>query len=110
MPIPRLCAANVRPPFEISEFDLVDEDFTRFPLADVLWTLAMALDTYLVVFYHFDAHTLHKLETKYIAAITTLTFIPAFIFLFINTPERGSIYGSQTVSILLPLMSFDKHF
>lgn len=72
----------------------------RFPLADVLWTLAMALDTYLVVFYHFDAHALHKLEAKYTGVITTLTFIPAFVFLFINTPGRGSIYGSQTVSIL----------
>lgn len=59
----------------------------------------MALDTYLVVFHHFDAHTLHELETKYIGAITTLTFIPALVFLFIHTPERGSIYGNEIVSI-----------
>lgn len=74
-------------------------DTYRFPLADVLWTFAMAMDTYLVVFYHFDAHSLHKLEIKYIGAITTLTFIPALVFLFVQTPEKGPIYGSETVSI-----------
>lgn len=58
----------------------------------------MALDTYLVVFYHFDAHTLHGLEIKYIGAITTVTFIPALVFLFINTPEKGPIYGDEIVS------------
>ncbi|KAJ5818932.1 cAMP receptor (Car4), partial [Penicillium riverlandense] len=68
-----------------------------FPLADVLWTFAMAMDTYLVVFYHFDAHSLRKLEMKYIGAITTLTFIPALVFLFIQTPEKGPIYGSETI-------------
>ncbi|KAJ5109429.1 hypothetical protein N7456_006104 [Penicillium angulare] len=68
-----------------------------FPLADVLWTLAMALDTYLVVFHHFDAHNLHKLELKYIGGITALTFIPAIVFLFIRSPGRGPIYGSETI-------------
>lgn len=74
----------------------VDKDL-RFPLADVLWTLAMALDTYLVVFHHFDAHSLHKLELKYIGGITVVTFIPALIFLFIRSPEKGPIYGSETI-------------
>ncbi|KAJ5580252.1 uncharacterized protein N7459_006237 [Penicillium hispanicum] len=68
-----------------------------FPLADVLWTFAMALDTYLVVFYHFDIHSLHKLEIKYIGVITALTFIPALVFLFIQTAEKGHIYGSETI-------------
>jgi hypothetical protein len=81
-----------------TKYSNVDEIY-RFPLADVLWTFAMAMDTYLVVFYHFDAHSLHKLEIKYIGAITTLTFIPALVFLFIQTPEKGPIYGSETVSI-----------
>ncbi|KAJ5935780.1 hypothetical protein N7466_005327 [Penicillium verhagenii] len=68
-----------------------------FPLADVFWTLAMAFDTYLVVFHHFDAHYLQKLEVKYIGGITTLTFIPALVFLFIRSDEKGSVYGSETV-------------
>ncbi|KAJ5204357.1 uncharacterized protein N7498_005236 [Penicillium cinerascens] len=68
-----------------------------FPLADVLWTLAMALDTYLVVFHYFEAHSLHKLELTYIGGITVVTFIPALTFLFIRSPEKGPIYGSETV-------------
>lgn len=71
---------------------------SRFPLADVLWTFAMALDVYLVVFYHFDGRALKSLEIPYVVAITTLTFIPALVFLFIRTSARGSIYGSAIVS------------
>ncbi|KAJ5360782.1 hypothetical protein N7517_009973 [Penicillium concentricum] len=68
-----------------------------FPVADVLWTFAMALDTYLVVFHHFDTQSLRKLEVKYIAVITTFSFIPAFIFLFIHGHEKGPIYGDETI-------------
>jgi hypothetical protein len=57
----------------------------------------MALDTYLVVFYHFDAHSLHKLELKYLGGITAVTFIPALVFLFIHSPEKGPIYGSEII-------------
>ncbi|KAI2727161.1 hypothetical protein CBS147309_3503 [Penicillium roqueforti] len=68
-----------------------------FPVADVLWTFAMALDTYLVVFYHFDTLSLRKLEVKYISVITALSFIPAFVFLFIRGHEKGPIYGDETI-------------
>ncbi|KIM95763.1 hypothetical protein OIDMADRAFT_133399 [Oidiodendron maius Zn] len=68
-----------------------------FPLADVLWTLAMALDVLLIVFYRHDAETLRKLEIKYIGIITTVVFIPALTFLFIHTPEKGHMYGSQKI-------------
>ncbi|CAI7593012.1 unnamed protein product [Penicillium bialowiezense] len=68
-----------------------------FPVADVLWTFAMALDTYLVVFHHFDTQSLRKLEIKYTAVITTLSFIPAFVFLFIRGHEKGPIYGDETI-------------
>ncbi|CAI7625886.1 unnamed protein product [Penicillium viridicatum] len=68
-----------------------------FPVADVLWTFAMALDTYLVVFYHFDTQALRKLETKYIGVITILSFIPAFAFLFIRD-HKGPIYGDETIT------------
>ncbi|CAP99458.1 Pc22g21700 [Penicillium rubens Wisconsin 54-1255] len=68
-----------------------------FPVADVLWTFAMALDTYLVVFHHFDTQSLRKLELKYIGVISTLSFIPAFVFLFIRGREKGPIYGDETL-------------
>lgn len=72
--------------------------FCRFPLADVLWTLAMALDVFLIVYYQYDANALRKLELKYISGITAITFIPAFVFIFVQTPDKGHMYGSVTVS------------
>ncbi|KIH94315.1 cAMP receptor (Car4) [Sporothrix brasiliensis 5110] len=68
-----------------------------FPLADVLWTLAMAIDVFLIVYYQYDANALRRLEIKYIGAITAITFTPAFVFLFIHTAEKGHLYGSVTL-------------
>ncbi|OJJ07334.1 hypothetical protein ASPVEDRAFT_364757 [Aspergillus versicolor CBS 583.65] len=67
-----------------------------FPVADVLWTLAMTIDVVLVVFYHYEPEALRKLEKKYFAVITTLTFIPAFVFLFVRNAENGPLYGGVT--------------
>lgn len=58
----------------------------------------MAIDVFLIVFYKYDTEDLHKLEIKYIAVITVVVFIPAASFLFIHTPQRGTMYGSVTVS------------
>jgi hypothetical protein len=66
----------------------------------------MSFDTYLVVFHHFDAHSLQKLEIKYIGTISALTGIPAIVFLFIRTPSRGPIYGGETVSLEYSLKIF----
>ncbi|KAL2867822.1 putative cAMP receptor (Car4) [Aspergillus lucknowensis] len=65
-----------------------------FPVADVLWTVAMTWDVVLVVFYHYEPERLRRLEKKYIVVITTLTFVPAFVFLFIRNAEKGPLYGS----------------
>ncbi|KAF7114195.1 hypothetical protein CNMCM5793_007773 [Aspergillus hiratsukae] len=70
-----------------------------FPMADVLWTLAMACDVFLVVYYQFDARALRKLEILYIAIITFIVSIPAIVFLFMDTPEKGSMYGSVTFNL-----------
>ncbi|KAL4922101.1 hypothetical protein BDW62DRAFT_207869 [Aspergillus aurantiobrunneus] len=67
-----------------------------FPVADVLWTLAMTVDVVLVVFYRYEPEKLRKLEKIYFAIITTLTFIPALVFLFIRSADRGPLYGSVT--------------
>jgi len=58
----------------------------------------MAIDVFLIVFYKYDNEALHKLEKWYISIITTLVFIPALIFLFIHTEERGPMFASVTVS------------
>ncbi|KAL2815271.1 hypothetical protein BDW59DRAFT_177703 [Aspergillus cavernicola] len=65
-----------------------------FPVADVLWTVAMTWDVVLVVFYHYEPRALRRLEKKYLAIITTLSFIPAFVFLFIHNSDKGPLYGS----------------
>ncbi|KAL2840527.1 hypothetical protein BJY01DRAFT_20337 [Aspergillus pseudoustus] len=64
-----------------------------FPVADVLWTLAMTWDVVLVVYYHYEPERLRRLEKKYLVVITTLTFVPALVFLFIKTSDKGPIYG-----------------
>lgn len=71
--------------------------YYRFPLADVLWTLAMAINVFLIVFRGYDTQALKRLEWKYMAVITTATFIPAFAFLFVQTEAKGNLYGSVTV-------------
>ncbi|CRG86099.1 hypothetical protein PISL3812_03102 [Talaromyces islandicus] len=68
-----------------------------FPIADVFWTLVMAYDVFLIVFYRYDAEDLRRLEIKFIVIITTLVFVPAFVFLFIGTPEKGPLYGSEAI-------------
>lgn len=67
-------------------------------MADVLWTVAMAIDVYLVVYHRFETEALRKLEIYYITIITCIVAIPAIAFLFIHTPDKGPMYGSVTVS------------
>jgi len=60
----------------------------------------MAINVYLIVFRRYDAESLRRLEWKYFAGIVVFTFIPALVFLFINTEEKGPMYGSVTVCSL----------
>ncbi|KAM7207249.1 hypothetical protein V8F20_002311 [Naviculisporaceae sp. PSN 640] len=68
-----------------------------FPVADVLWTLVMAVDVYLIVFHCYDTRGLRRLEWKYMIGITVFTFIPAFVMLFIETEDKGPMYGGVTL-------------
>ncbi|BDD60604.1 hypothetical protein MAP00_005720 [Monascus purpureus] len=65
-----------------------------FPLADVLFTLATACNVLLVVFYQYDAESLRKLEVYYTGVITFLVGVPAIVFFFIRSAEKGPFYGS----------------
>ncbi|EFX02224.1 cyclic-AMP receptor protein [Grosmannia clavigera kw1407] len=77
-----------------------------FPLADVLWTLAMACDVFLIVFYQYDPKALRKLELKYIGGITIITFIPAFVFLFVHTAEKGHMLAIFIATLLYCLVGW----
>jgi hypothetical protein len=66
----------------------------------------MTWDVVLVVFYHYEPERLRRLEKKYLVVITTLTFIPALVFLFIRDSDKGPIYGSVVVSLShLPMIT-----
>jgi len=58
----------------------------------------MACDVFLIVFYRYDGQALRRLEFLYTCVITTVTFIPALVFLFVHTADKGYMYGSVTVS------------
>ena len=61
--------------------------------------MAMAVNVFLIVFRRYDIESLKRLEIKYLAVITTVTFIPALTFLFIHTDDKGPMYGSVTVRL-----------
>src|ERR1700761_892513 len=70
----------------------------------------MAFNVFLIVFYRYDVTDLRRLEIKYLVVITTVVFIPSFVFLFIRTPDKGPMYGSVIVGGLLqPELSSDPH-
>ncbi|OJJ33072.1 hypothetical protein ASPWEDRAFT_43129 [Aspergillus wentii DTO 134E9] len=65
-----------------------------FMPADALWTFAMACNVYLTFFHKYNSEQLRRLEWKYVVCCYGLPFIPAFVYFFIETRERGRIYGS----------------
>ncbi|KAF7896103.1 hypothetical protein EAF00_006118 [Botryotinia globosa] len=64
---------------------------------DCYWAFFMAINVYLIFFKGYTAHQLRKLDIWYLVACYGLSFIPAFVFLFIETKSRGRIYGSAVV-------------
>lgn len=57
----------------------------------------MAVNVYLIVYRSYDIESLRRLEWKYMVGITTVTFIPALVLLFIRDEDNGPMYGSVTV-------------
>jgi hypothetical protein len=65
---------------------------------NALWTFAMACNVYLTFFRDYDAERLRNLELGYLACCYGFPFVPAFIYCFLDTIERGKIYGHTVVS------------
>ena len=57
----------------------------------------MGCNVWLSFFKSYDTAALKRLEYKYFLACYGLPFIPALIYLFVNTVSRGRIYGSALV-------------
>lgn len=66
--------------------------------ADALWIFSMAFNVYLTFFYKYESEQLRRLEWKYVIFCYGLPFIPSFSYFFVNTKERGKVYGEAVVS------------
>jgi hypothetical protein len=75
----------------------------RFLPADALWTMAMAINVYLTFFCKYNQRDLRSLELKYGILCYGTPFVPAVVYLFINPPGKGRIYGSAVVRKFSPL-------
>jgi hypothetical protein len=71
--------------------------------ADSLWALAMAFNVYLAIFHRYSVGQLRQQEWKYLILCYGIPFIPAIIFVFIETEARGRVFGSATVRYEYPL-------
>ena len=57
----------------------------------------MALNVLLTFYYKFGAEQLRHLEKWYFLFCYGLPFIPAFIYIWVSTPEKGRMYGNATL-------------
>ncbi|KAL8649165.1 MAG: hypothetical protein Q9226_005688 [Calogaya cf. arnoldii] len=65
--------------------------------ADALWNLAMAINVYMTLFKKYNAQQLRTLEWRYQIMCYGLPFVIALVYLFIDTPNRGKIYGDASL-------------
>ena len=64
---------------------------------DCYWSFCMAINVYLVFFRGYTTDQLRRLDIWYLLACYGLSFVPALIFLFISTEERGHVYGTAII-------------
>ncbi|KAH7360395.1 hypothetical protein BKA65DRAFT_183996 [Rhexocercosporidium sp. MPI-PUGE-AT-0058] len=68
-----------------------------FMPADALWAFVMALNVYLTFYWRYRAAQLKSLEKWYILFCYGVTFLLAFVLLWVTTKKRGSMYGNATL-------------
>lgn len=64
---------------------------------DCYWACCMALNVYLVFFRGYTVEQLRSLDNAYLLVCYGLSFIPALIFIFLSTKDRGHIYGPAII-------------
>ena len=57
----------------------------------------MAINVYLAFFSGRTVEQLRALDLRYIIVCYGASFVPALVYLFVNTPDRGPIYGDASV-------------
>ncbi|KAJ6437233.1 G-protein coupled receptor [Purpureocillium lavendulum] len=55
-----------------------------FMAADAGWIFAMAINVYLTLYRKYDTKRLRRMEIPYLVAIYGITFIPAFVYIFVR--------------------------
>ena len=58
----------------------------------------MAFNVYLIFFHKYSVEQLRAMDWKYLTGCYGASFIPAFVYIFVETKARGRIYGPATVS------------
>lgn len=64
---------------------------------DCYWALCMAVNVYLVFFKGYTVDQLRSLDLAYLLICYGLSFVPAFVFIFISTNARGPVYGPAII-------------
>ena len=64
---------------------------------DVFWALCMAFNVYLALFRGWTASRMRAQEWKYFVGCYGASFLPAVIYLGIQTQSRGRVYGPALV-------------
>ena len=67
--------------------------FQMFGGVDVYWALCMSLNVYLALFHGWTAKRMQAQDWKYLTGCYGISLVPAAIYLFIKTEERGRVYG-----------------
>lgn len=106
MPVPGIYDSVVSstPSETEMNWELRGDMCNRFMPADSMWALTMACNVYLALFHHYNTDLLRPLEWKYFIFCYGVPFIPAFVFLFIDTKSRGKIYGPAIVRFPEPYL------
>lgn len=60
---------------------------------DTLWALCMGFNVYLALFRGWTTERMRRQEWKYFLGCYGCSFIPALVYLFVNTKRRGKVYG-----------------
>lgn len=82
----------------LNNLPLLGKENNRFVATDALWSLCMACNVYLTLFRRYSTAELKQLEWKYFLFCYGLPFVPAFVFLFVETESEGKVYGPAIVS------------
>ncbi|KAK0109907.1 hypothetical protein ONS95_002578 [Cadophora gregata] len=68
-----------------------------FMPADALWAFILAINVYLTFYWRYRAKHLKSLEKWYCVFCYGITFLLAFILLWVETEEKGPMYGNATL-------------